>query len=150
MAKRPARPQGRRFGTLVHTALRDAPLDGTAEGIAPLVRLHGRVLGATAEEVDAAIEAVAAALSHPLLTRARQSVASRCEFPLTVRTEAGRLVEGVLDLAFLEGQTWTVVDFKTDADVPARRSRYERQLRWYAYALSSATGRQARGCLLSL
>jgi hypothetical protein len=59
--------------------------------------------------------------------------------------DSGRLVEGVLDLAFR-----VVVDFKTDADLPARRRHYEVQLSWYIYALSSITRTAARGVLLGL
>ena len=43
-----------------------------------------------------------------------------------------------------------VVDFKTDADLPARRRHYEVQLSWYIYALSSITRTAARGVLLGL
>ena len=57
------------------------------------------------------------------------------------------MLEGALDLAFLENGIWTVVDFKTDADLAPRRRHYEAQLRWYALALSRLTGQQAR-CIL--
>ncbi|MGH9661372.1 MAG: hypothetical protein ACRD96_22690, partial [Bryobacteraceae bacterium] len=105
-----------------------------------------RSLGAGDGEVDAAADAVARALAHPLLRRAAAS--SRClrEFPVIVEAGAGRLVEGAVDLAFLEGEVWHVVDFKTDAPTEA----HERQIAWYVYAMARITGRGAVGWLLSL
>jgi ATP-dependent exoDNAse (exonuclease V) beta subunit len=146
----PGRPSGRRFGTLVHTVLRDADLAGEPRNIEALARLHARVLGATEEETGAATEAVAAALRHPLLRRA--SAAERCfrELPVIHRLDNGMLLDGVIDLAFFHDGAWTVVDFKSDADLPARRARYERQLQWYVFALSRITGAPASGWLLSV
>jgi ATP-dependent exoDNAse (exonuclease V) beta subunit len=145
-----SRPGGRRFGTLVHTVLRDVPLAGTKEGVDQLARLHGRLLGAPSGEAEAAIEIVIRTLKHPLLQRARSAATCYREFPLAMSVDSGRLVEGVLDLAFMEDGSWVVVDFKTDADLPARRRRYEVQLGWYVYALSSMMKAAARGVLLSL
>jgi ATP-dependent helicase/nuclease subunit A len=145
-----SRPGGRRFGTLVHTVLRDVPLAGTKEEVDHLARLHGRLLGAPGGEVEAAAQIVMAALGHPLLQGARSATTCYREYPLAMRMDSGRLVEGVLDLAFMEDGGWVVVDFKTDADLPARRRHYEVQLGWYVFALSSITKAAARGVLLSL
>jgi len=147
---RAGRPGGRRFGTLVHTVLRDVPLAGTKQQVEQLARLHGRLLGAPGGEVAAAVQTVMAALDHPLLQRARSAAICHREFPLAMRMDSGRLVEGVLDLAFMDDGAWTVVDFKTDADLPSRRRHYEIQLGWYVYALSSITHTAARGVLLTL
>ena len=49
-AKAGDRPAGPRFGTLVHTILRDAPLDADLAALAALAEVHGRLLGATPEE----------------------------------------------------------------------------------------------------
>ena len=66
----------------------------------------------------------------------------------------GRLIEGVLDLAFREveadGPVWTVVDFKTDVEMGERREGYERQVALYADAVATATGERACGVLLSV
>ena len=61
-----------------------------------------------------------------------------------------RLLEGVIDLAFVEDGAWVVVDFKTDADGGERRAQYERQLQWYAYALAELTGLPAQAQLLGV
>jgi ATP-dependent helicase/nuclease subunit A len=144
------RPGGRRFGTLVHTILRDAALAPDRAQLALLARVHARASGATTDEIEAAGEAAAAALAHPWLERARAAVRCHRELPLLARLEDGRLLEAVLDLAFLEDGIWTIVDFKTDAHLVARRADYERQLRWYAAALSRLTGLPTRACLLGI
>jgi ATP-dependent exoDNAse (exonuclease V) beta subunit len=141
---------GRRFGALVHSVLRDVALTADAQAVRRTANLNARILGATAEEAEAACEAVSNALSHPLLSQAR--AASRChrEYPLVLRIDDGRLLEGVIDLAFLDGKEWVVIDFKTDSDLAARRPQYERQLQWYGYALRRLTEIPARAVLLGI
>ena len=141
---------GRRFGSLVHALFREADLGADRAAVASLARLHARLVGSREEEIGAAVEAVVAALGHPLIEGARR--AGRCyrEMPLVFHLEDGRMLEGVLDLAFEEEGVWTVVDFKTDADFEARRQDYERQLQWYVYGLGRLTGEVVRGVLLSV
>jgi ATP-dependent exoDNAse (exonuclease V) beta subunit len=141
---------GRRFGSLVHEVMRDVELDATAEAVRRGAEMSGRVLGAPAEEIDAAGEAVVAALANPLLARARASARQHREYPFSLTLGDGRLLEGVIDLAFVEDGAWVIVDFKTDADWGANRARYERQLQWYAFALRQLTGIPAKAVLLGL
>jgi ATP-dependent helicase/nuclease subunit A len=142
------RPGGRRFGILVHAILRDLDLRGTPEQIAALAQVHARLLDAPDEESHAAAAAVGAAWRHPLLGRARAAKHCHREMPIHLRLdEAGWLLEGVIDLAFIEREVWVVVDFKSDT---GQSARYERQLQWYLYALSKLTGREATGVLLRI
>ena len=67
-----------------------------------------------------------------------------------MRTDDGRTLEGIIDLAYLEGQRWTILDFKTDADFGPKRLHYERQLRWYALALGRLTGLPVTANLLGI
>jgi len=67
-----------------------------------------------------------------------------------LRVDGGRLMEGVIDLAFVEDNAWVIVDFKTDADITSGGYRYQRQLQWYASALSRLTGLPARAYLLGV
>jgi len=128
--------------------LRDA---GFAEdSVARLAKAHGRLLGAGDDEIQAASAAARAALGHPLMDRARGAKRAFRELPVTLKLEGGRLVEGSIDLAFLEHGVWRIVDFKTDAHVSGNRTRYERQLRWYRAAIEKATGQRAECYLLSL
>ncbi len=132
-----SRPSGARFGTLVHSVLRDQVWESQA--LRQSVRGYGRVLGAIEEEMEAAQQVVENALSHPLLKRAH--LATRChrEFPVTLRLGGSRVLEGIIDLLFLDNETWHVVDFKTDEDTPSRSTHYERQIRWYGRAVSQLT-----------
>ena len=151
---RHARPHGKRFGILVHAMLASVPLDGDAATIADTSRIQSRILGASDEEAAAARDVVAAALAHPLLQRARKALRVERETAVMLRAEDGAIIEGVVDLAFLEpgaqGATWTVVDFKTDVEIAGRRDEYARQIDAYARAIAAATGQTAKAALLAV
>jgi len=149
-AKSPGRPTGARFGTLVHTILRDAPLDADRVVLAPLAEIHGRLLGATTEEVEAAIDAVVLTLRHSLLAMARRAQRLHRELPIILKLESNRVLEGVIDLAFEAEGRWHIVDFKTDAGLAANRAHYERQLQWYSLALSRLNNAPVQAHLLSI
>jgi ATP-dependent helicase/nuclease subunit A len=113
------------------------------------------IVNATEDEVEAASAVVQAALDHPILRRAAASGARgklRRETPILHKLENGLLVEGVIDLAFLEedstGAVWTVVDFKTDHEFGSLSERYVAQVKMYSEAIAAATRVQARGVLL--
>jgi ATP-dependent exoDNAse (exonuclease V) beta subunit len=148
--KRTGRPRGKRFGTLVHAILAAVELRGDADHVRRVGANQARLVGATPEERDAAIVAVLAALAHPLMLRAADAAdrgALRREVPVVVAAADG-LIEGVVDLAFEEAGAWTVVDFKTDAEIDHRRPIYEAQVRAYAHAIGVATQRAANPVLL--
>jgi ATP-dependent helicase/nuclease subunit A len=147
-----ARPGGRRFGTLVHSAIAAVDLLATRPRVRSLVSALAQMAGATTEEKDAAVEAVLAALSHPLLVAAREAgPACHREAPVVLCREDGTLLEGVLDLAFRTtdsgGPMWIVVDYKTDASIEGRLPEYQTQVRSYVRAVAAATGERARGIL---
>ena len=147
---RDGRPGGRRFGTLVHAVLAEVDLTADPEAVRRTAALQGRWLDASEAEVSAAAGAVSAALSHPLLRRAAASGQMRRETPLWLTLADGRLAEGVVDLAFREADGWTVVDFKTDAELGERRASYAAQVRLYAEALGRVTGEPASAVLLQI
>jgi ATP-dependent exoDNAse (exonuclease V) beta subunit len=72
----------------------------------------------------------------------------RRETPITLTLGDGTLVEGVLDLAFLEKDAWTVVDFKTDREIERELEHYKRQVGLYALAIERATARPCDGVLM--
>lgn len=152
------RPSGIRFGTLVHTMLRDIPFDAGRAAVAALAELHGRLLHAPQDEVEAATDSVAVALAHPLLRRAASAERCHREAPILLRLDHGphggrdqeQMIEGTLDLTFYDEDTWTVIDFKTDADLEAQAEKYRRQVAWYVYAMTRLTGAEARGVLLGV
>lgn len=148
------RPTGPRFGTLVHAVLAESPFDADRGAVGALARAHGRLLGATAAEVEASVEAVAAALEHPLLQRAAVATRVCRETPVHRRLPDGTLVEGVVDLAFLEDDPfgdvrWTVVDYKTDLSGGAPDD-YVVQVELYAKAIEAATGVAAEAVLFGI
>ncbi len=160
------RPGGRRFGSLVHTVLRDAPLSRETARIGELARLHGALIGSTVAEVEAAEAVVTAALASPAAEAARASQRVLRETPFLLPLAGDpehRIVEGTVDLAYLDDDgRWIVVDWKTDLgdlDAPAgasrdngvsRGERYRRQVRWYCFALEQLTGTPASGRLVLL
>jgi ATP-dependent exoDNAse (exonuclease V) beta subunit len=144
-----ARPSGRRFGTLVHSVLSEADLKAERAPVARIASLHGSIIGASPAEIAAATDAVLATLAHPLIDRARSAMKVRREAPVTLRM-GERLMEGIIDLAFEDESGWTIVDFKTDADLPSAQEGYRAQLAWYALALERSTGKPARAVLLGV
>lgn len=143
------RPHGTRFGTLVHALLSRIDLDATGAEVAAAAAVEGRLLGAPADEVAEAAEVTTRALAHPLLRRAAAAGHGGCrrEAPVALTLDDGSLVEGVLDVAFLDDDGWTVVDLKTDVALAGRLAEYRRQVALYARAVARATGRPARGVL---
>jgi ATP-dependent helicase/nuclease subunit A len=146
------RPGGARFGKLVHSILASTPLDADRSTIEALAAVHGRILSAPDDEVDAATETVKNLLTHALLGRARAAESRgdcRRETPVTCTLADGTLIEGIVDLAFEEQDGWTVVDYKTDRELAAiGEDRYRRQVALYASAIAQATGRPASGVLI--
>ncbi len=144
------RPTGMRFGALVHAVLKDVALDADPAAVAAVAKMHGRTLGATADEAEAASTAVAAALDHDLFRRARNAERSFREWPILFPTDDGETLDGAIDLAFFEDGQWVVVDFKTDQDPTDRLEQYRRQIAWYVHALSTITDQPAYGVMLRL
>jgi ATP-dependent exoDNAse (exonuclease V) beta subunit len=147
------RPAGIRFGALVHATLSTVDLDPATDSSKEAATLQGRILGASDEEIEAASIAVQAALAHPLLQCAARAWASgqcRRETPITLSLDDGALVEGVVDIAFLEDECWTVIDFKTDVKVEKELEHYKNQVGIYTLAISRATGKSAVAFLVSV
>ncbi len=154
-SERTGRPGGRRFGTLVHAVLATVDLDADAAGVGAAARMHGRLVGASQQEIEAAARAAHAALAHPLLRRAAAAARRgdcRRETPVLLRLPDGILAEGVVDLAFREKSgavaLWTVIDFKTDRELASQRPVYVAQVALYVEAVRTATGEAATGILL--
>ena len=62
------------------------------------------------------------------------------------------LVQGSIDCCFVEDEQWVLLDYKTDRtdDEEELRRRYEPQLRLYARALETLTGRPVKETLICL
>jgi ATP-dependent helicase/nuclease subunit A len=144
------RPGGKRFGALVHEVLGAVPLDASPEVVQAHVAVEARRLFATDEERTAAVQAVTAALAHPLFGRARQADEVRREVSIMYTREDASIIEGSIDMAFLQNNVWWVVEFKTDASLEDRRDAYQAQLDAYVRAIGQATGKRTEGTLLSV
>jgi ATP-dependent exoDNAse (exonuclease V) beta subunit len=136
------RPAGRVFGRLVHDILEHAD---RAEDVEGLARVWGRRHGAPEGECAAAAEAARGALAWVAATMPQGARRSR-ELDVVVKLDDGTLVEGRIDVAWSDGERWTVVDYKTDR----RDRRRVGQLQLYALALQKATGLPARGIVLEV
>ncbi len=153
-----SRPAGVRFGSLVHALIADVPLNGDSDRVLlSLSDAHGRILGATREEIVAAREAVATLLRHPLLVAAaRAEREGQCyrETPVTYRLESGVLIEGYVDLAYRDGHSVVVVDFKTDRELDGgiegyqKIERYQKQVSLYATAIGRTAGLPTQAFLM--
>jgi len=145
-------PGGTRYGTLVHAVLATVPLDANETLVQDVAAVQGRIIGAADEEIASATASVTRVLAHPMLDRARRAAdAGRAyrETPITL-VVGETLVEGVVDLAFEDGDGLIVLDFKTDRELEAGLERYTRQLQLYAAALGRTTGRPVTPTLLKI
>jgi ATP-dependent helicase/nuclease subunit A len=145
------RPSGRRFGILVHALLANVPLDASAGDVKDLARVHARMLQATDDECAAAAAVVQRALSHDVwqqaMAAAQSGLACHRESAISFM-QGGTLVDGQIDLAFETVGGWTVVDFKTDAELGDHEDVYRRQVALYATAVASITGKPASAVIL--
>ncbi len=147
-ARREGRPTGRRFGELVHACLATVALDAKPEQVRGVVEVMGRSLRAPEEEVDAAAQAVDAALAHRVFDAARRAKQVRREASLVDHLADGTVVEGVIDLAYETDDGWVVVEFKTDAAIDDSLTKYETQTLAYVRAIARATGQPVSGLIL--
>jgi ATP-dependent exoDNAse (exonuclease V) beta subunit len=127
-----SRARGRRFGSLVHSVIRDADFGCNLSMLERLARAHGRGLDSSDEEIRSAIEVVGAILQHPIVSAARESARVHWEYPFLYKEADGKIVEGNIDLVYQQGDEWIIVDFKTG---PADRREYRRQVEVYGRAL---------------
>lgn len=144
------RPSGIRFGTLVHTILRDVSFNASAAAVRDLAQLHARLLDAPEDEIRAAAKTVRDTLKHPLMLAAASAERCHREAPFLVEVEEGEILEGTIDMLFFNEGLWTVVDFKTDADLDEMGERYRQQLGWYLFAVERMMKAPVEGVLLSI
>lgn len=151
VARELLRPASARYGALVHAVLASVALDAGRKEVDSVSNLHGRILGATPEEVASAAAVVEATLQQPIMVRARQAANTghcRREAPVTLKASDGTVVDGVVDIAFLDDGEWTVVDFKTDRELENKLDRYRRQVGLYAQAIALASGQKVSAILM--
>ena len=69
-------------------------------------------------------------------------------FNLRIHQPMETMLQGVIDLCYLEEEEWVLIDFKTDyvENPDDLWQRYRMQLGFYRQALEKATGRKVRWC----
>ena len=134
-------------GTAAHKALGALELSALrgADDLAAAVRAQLSAMakrGVLSDEELAAIDAgdVLSFLRSEMGARMLASPRVQREWGFCLR-DGSLLVQGVIDLCFIENGAWVLVDYKTDrcpaADLPGM---YGDQLRWYARALREIMG----------
>jgi ATP-dependent exoDNAse (exonuclease V) beta subunit len=144
--KQGIRPSGQAFGKLVHALLQQAQFPVKEAELRKIAQVEARILESSESDIDPAVQVALGALRHPLLQGIGTAVRVHREFPVMLRRD-GRMIEGVIDLAFSDGRSWTIVDFKTG---PADKKRNRGQLGLYREALESSTALPVRAVLFEI
>ena len=137
--------RGRDLGTLIHDALRAAELNDLQVSIRRARNLcaeRGRD-----ELADEVVQHLRATLESELFDRVRAADRVERELPL-VLADPDHVIEGYVDLAFRDEESWTLVDYKsTRRPSPETLEAYDGQVRAYVEAFQ-ATGAQVGGAFL--
>lgn len=155
---------GRRFGTLVHDALRfgyDALLHTDVDHVKSLLEAMAWELGITKQDdleiaVDNATRMLARYRRSALAREIEQAQAVYRELPFVYQRD-GHVIHGYIDLLYRDANgRWTVVDYKTDGvkgdpESLKRQARiYCLQLAVYSEAVAAQTGQTPRAMLVYL
>ncbi|MBT3318164.1 MAG: UvrD-helicase domain-containing protein [Clostridia bacterium] len=142
-------------GTLTHKVLQKIGLDqrnaAQVSSFVTSLAQSGIIDAKHTEHVDA--QSIARFLNSDIATRARHSERSLPEAPFCLQMPAKQagltdsdepiIVQGVIDLCFIENDNWVIVDYKTDSVTVATcadaAQKYAVQLSLYANALTGIT-----------
>ncbi len=138
---------GKDFGSLVHLLL-EKGWDWPRETLSRAAVLYGEELGISAKEAAEAAKMAETVFKSELLQRARKAGRVFRELPVTGTIEPGTYLNAVIDLAFLEGDEWVLVDYKTDQDMDKEKEKYQKQLGYYRELLQKYTGRKVKESFL--
>ena len=66
------------------------------------------------------------------------------KFAMQITEDRPTIVQGIIDVAFLDGDTWVLLDYKTDWDTVPEHfvPRHAMQMNWYRVAIERLTGRK--------
>jgi ATP-dependent exoDNAse (exonuclease V) beta subunit len=138
---------GKDLGSLAHLLL-EKGWDWDKPALRKAALVYGEKLGVPKPETEKAVEWVEKTLQNELLQRARKTGKIFRELPMTGAIEKGMFLNAVIDLAFLEGDEWVIVDYKTDQDMEKRKEKYRLQLGYYGELLTRLTGRKVKNAYL--
>jgi ATP-dependent helicase/nuclease subunit A len=140
-------------GTITHYAMRYLDLFSGLDATAQLKGMNGRAFLSAEETAAVDTGWVETFLKSDIAKRVRDAEAFYREMPFCLDMDAGELgyarsggkviVQGVIDLCFLEGGQWVIVDYKTDrvdrGTAPDAALGYKKQLDLYEKALFEIT-----------
>lgn len=147
---------GFEWGSVVHEVLAAAGEGTTGDALTRLAREllveFERPVDASGEpaELEALIALVESVRSSSIWKRAMEADERHSEVPFAVNVGPGpgrgEVIEGVIDLAFREGDRWVVADYKTDSgadpEFTHRVGRYRAQVDLYAECWEHLTGEE--------
>ena len=131
-------------GTVTHRVLglMDYALVRQGKIAAALDILEQRGLLTETERLSVRVDWLKRFFASPVGRRALAADQVHREWAFNMKCRGQGLVQGVIDLCFVENGQWVLVDYKTDrADGEELLRRYALQLQWYSRALESITGR---------
>jgi ATP-dependent exoDNAse (exonuclease V) beta subunit len=144
------RGEGIVFGNLVHRLLEVIDWE-RPEGLESIADTEGRALGAPPRMITRAAKMVKKTLASDLIGRILRSDRYFKEVPFAFGAD-GTIIEGKMDVVFVEGDHTTVVDFKTDkvsrSDLKHKVEMYRPQADTYARAIRSIFSRPPREVIL--
>lgn len=149
-----ARKNAAQRGTITHFVMRHLPFKPDLDIESFIERLQNRLLLSVDEAKEVNRAWIYAFLNHDIVNRIAKSPTVLRELPFCMAIDAQDLghnnstekviVQGVIDLCFLENGKWVILDYKSDrvdqntAHKAARK--YEKQLDLYEHALRRITG----------
>lgn len=149
-----ARRTAAQRGTITHFVMRHLPFQPDINIETFLDGLQNRLLlsGEEAKEVNRTW--IYTFLNHDIVNRIVKSPTILRELPFCMAVDAKDLgydgsfekviVQGVIDLCFMENGKWVIVDYKSDRvdanTAPEAAKKYQKQLELYGHALQNITG----------
>jgi ATP-dependent helicase/nuclease subunit A len=163
--RRPAAEEsahGAAWGRILHSLLELAMRNGSSD-LELLAENLIREEGLEAAQREPILQVASGVLASDLWRRARNAERRLVEVPFTIAVPssdlglmegpAETLLKGAIDLVFREGDTWLIVDYKSDAvggNLEALVAHYAPQVRIYRRYWESITRQKARAGLFFL
>jgi ATP-dependent helicase/nuclease subunit A len=135
--------QGKAFGVLVHKLL-EKGWNWDKVLIEKAATAWALDLNLSKDKAQEAAQLASQALGQELLLRAKKSTQVFRELPLAGKTASGEFLNAIVDLAFLEGDEWVVVDYKTDQKKSSCLEKYKEQLGYYGELLRTFTNKPVK------
>lgn len=153
MENRRREGRGRTYGTLVHQLFDDAiggRLPDDEEAYVDRIFREADLDHKLVSDALRALDRLRASNIYQEAVEARE-VYTEVPLGLQIRGEKEEIVHGVIDLVYRKGESWKIVDYKTDAaetltDVAHLEKRYRPQVKAYKKYWEAITGERVESC----